>query len=606
MQTKLITPQELFMLPVQFEVPEFQRRYVWNKEQQWEPLWEDVTDIAESVLQNSASEEKHFLGAVVLQPKAQTGNMGRGIVIDGQQRLITLQLMMDAVQEVITRNNFKDESERLRMLIENADAFIGDSPDWKFKVWPTVFDQTAFRCAMHDELNSLNHTNSLVVQAHQYFKTQTQNWLDTQSVHETAREKITNALGQTIRRSLQLVVIDLGEEDPHLIFETMNARGTPLLQSDMVKNSIIHEAKEYAKTSGKQEPKKTELWSFDEHNHDYWAQEIGRGFNRRPRIDVFLSHWLTFRNRRITRQYREFETFRKYSKKLDSTQTICDVAEDLSNIGDLYRDIDDCAVEGIQAFLLRCKVMNLGAVTPLLFWFLTNEHLKQQPDVLTNCIRILDSFFVRRAVCGYHARSYASIGGQLLRYLADVSEPTDHALNDYLSKQTALGELWPSDEQLKVRFVEDPLYQWIAQGRLRLVLVAIEERLRPKFVEETSVSNAENLQIEHVMPVSWNNHWPLPENLIDSLETMKEERDRVIHTIGNLTLVTQPLNPVLSNKAWDEKKKAIDEHSLLFLNKQLVKNDRWDESTIRTRSVWLFEHARKIWPHADQILDSRS
>ncbi|MXZ54910.1 MAG: DUF262 domain-containing protein [Gammaproteobacteria bacterium] len=158
METKLITPLELFRLPVRYEIPEFQRRYIWDKDRQWEPLWEDITDIAENILESATYKEKHFLGAVVLQPKPSTGEIARGIVIDGQQRLTTLQLLMDAVQEVITSNKHVKESQRLRRLIENEEEDIGDDPNCRFKIWPTVFDRDAFRHAMHDELDAINPT----------------------------------------------------------------------------------------------------------------------------------------------------------------------------------------------------------------------------------------------------------------------------------------------------------------------------------------------------------------------------------------------------------------------------------------------------------------
>ena len=597
METKLICPRELFRLPVRYEIPEFQRRYIWEKERQWEPLWEDITDIAENILENSSYKDKHFLGAVVQQPKPSTGEIARGIVIDGQQRLTTLQLMMDAVQEVITYNEHEKESQRLRRLIENEDEDIGDDPNCRFKVWPTVFDRDAFRHAMDDELETTNHHDSLVVRAHEYFKTQTQSWLDAQGARGIENEKVADAIGQAIRLHLELVVIDLRDEDPHLIFETMNARGTPLLQSDMVKNNILHEATVYLEKLDKGVARKADLWTFDENSDRYWAQEVGRGFNRRPRIDVFLNHWLTYRNRKITRQYREFEVFRKYSKiEQEKGFSIYDIAADLGNIAKMYRDIDECTIEEIRPFLQRCSTMNLGAVTPLLLWLLTDSTLKENLQTLSNCIKVLDSFFVRRAVCGFHTRIYAKISEKLLGILNETDKPADRVLIDYLKKQEALAEKWPTDEEFEKRFLEAPLYQWITQGRLRMVLLAIEEQLHTKHSELTRVLDSEILQIEHVMPVSWNKHWPLPESQNKRPETLIERRDLLVHTIGNLTLVKSSFNPVLSNREWSMKKDAIEEHSVLILNRTLVQYDVWDEERIRERSTQLFEHARKIWP----------
>ena len=606
MDTKLLSPSQLFIQPVRYEIPEFQRRYIWNKDQQWEPLWEDVTDIAENILDKPSFNKKHFLGAVVLQQTTSAGDIQRGSVIDGQQRLTTLQLMMDAVQEVIEKHKHEGESERLRELITNKEHYIEEDPNCKFKVWPTVFDREAYCHSMDDELDSTEFSKSIVVRAHEYFKTQTKSWIDAQSVLEFDGQKIANAIGKAIRLHLQLVVIELGSEDePHLIFETMNARGTPLLQSDMVKNNILHEAKIYTEKFGGQEPVVRDLWSFGEDHNTYWTQEIGRGSNTRPRIDVFLNHWLTFRTRKLTKQYQEFESFRKYAKtEHEKRHTIYHIAKDLDSIGKTYRCIDDCSIEGIKSitpFLKRCKAMNLGAVIPLLLWLLTNETLNENQKVLKNCIRVLDSFFVRRAICGRHARNYATIGEQLIGLLNQTKQRSDCAVRDELAKRDARGEDWPTDEEFEASFLESPLYQWITRSRLRMVLDALEEQLRSGFAEEECISD-KKLEIEHVLPREWDKHWPLPYGLSQNHEA-REDRNRMKHTIGNLTLVKPDFNKSLSNQAWCVKKKEIDRHSVLFLNRELVQNAEWDEQMIHERSKSLFQHALKIWPYADKMFE---
>ena len=96
-QTNLRHPQGLFAQPVRYEIPPFQRRYVWERDGQWEPLWNDVEDLAGSVLEDGGDAKPHFMGAVVLQQAANpTGTLPRRIVVDGQQRLTTLQILIDA------------------------------------------------------------------------------------------------------------------------------------------------------------------------------------------------------------------------------------------------------------------------------------------------------------------------------------------------------------------------------------------------------------------------------------------------------------------------------------------------------------------------------
>lgn len=84
------------MHPQRLVVPLFQRPYVWNMENQWEPLWNDLIRVAERVLvEPTKNHQPHFLGAVVLQQVQNTvGTMQERTIIDGQQRLTTLQLFL--------------------------------------------------------------------------------------------------------------------------------------------------------------------------------------------------------------------------------------------------------------------------------------------------------------------------------------------------------------------------------------------------------------------------------------------------------------------------------------------------------------------------------
>ena len=80
-------------------------------------------------------------------------------------------------------------------------------------------------------------------------------------------------------------------------------------------------------------------------------------------------------------------------------------------------------------------------------------------------------------------------------------------------------------------------------------------------------------------------------------------RDRVIHSIGNLTLVNDKLNSSISNGPWANKRAELDKHSVLLLNKDLLDNapDGWDETAIAARARRLCQAAIKVWPHANAI-----
>lgn len=132
------SPRELFEGKEHFEIPAFQRPYVWNEEDQWAPLWDDVVRVAESYIsaKESGAEPtlpQHFLGAVVFETRPPiAGDVTRHEVIDGQQRMTTLQLLLDAVHEVIENQGHELHAEALEDLILNkSKAFAGKRERFK-------------------------------------------------------------------------------------------------------------------------------------------------------------------------------------------------------------------------------------------------------------------------------------------------------------------------------------------------------------------------------------------------------------------------------------------------------------------------------------------
>jgi hypothetical protein len=135
-----------------------------------------------------------------------------------------------------------------------------------------------------------------------------------------------------------------------------------------------------------------------------------------------------------------------------------------------------------------------------------------------------------------------------------------------------------------------------------MVLEGLEDEARSLLAEEGHVQRG-TLTIEHVLPQKWQEHWPLPEG--DELEAV-HHRERLLHSLGNLTLVNGRLNPTLSNGPWGTKQALLAEHSVLHLNKELLLAyaDRdWDEQTIRERARALALRAKAVWPGPDAFVE---
>jgi hypothetical protein len=144
MQANTLTPQKLFEPQVRYVIPVFQRPYVWKIDKQWEPLWADVRAVAEELLaarqagSTNTTVPPHFLGAVVLdQQPNNTGFIAVRHVIDGQQRLITLQLLLNAARQVVLAHGRPRDAALLATLIRNPEHIV-DNDDELLKVWPIL------------------------------------------------------------------------------------------------------------------------------------------------------------------------------------------------------------------------------------------------------------------------------------------------------------------------------------------------------------------------------------------------------------------------------------------------------------------------------------
>ena len=591
MKVDNVTLQTLFSKPVRYQIPTFQRPYVWRKGQQWVPLWDDVRNTTENHLDIGIQSKPHFLGAVVLQQQSHSvAALETRLVIDGQQRLTTMQLLLDAVQEVFEQRDLREAATRLSFLVLNNDAFLGKDENNAFKVWPTLNDRDAFRHAMHNGLPIDGYQDSLIVQAHEFFKLEIEHWLDEIADETEARVE---ALEQTVSSLLQMVVIDLDMDDePHVIFETLNARGTPLLQSDLVKNMILFEADKADIESASEDAQR--LWGFTD---KWWRREIGRGRLRQPRIDIFLNHWLTMRMRRDVAPDRVSALFRQYVD--ESGASIEAIAADLAAVGETYRNLEERRYSEFEAFLYRRNAMQTGTITPVLLWLFSSGVPDEQRK---KAVCALESYLVRRMVCRMTTKDYNNIFLGLVSALdAGSVYMAGNTVTAYLGGQTAHSRIWPDDATVQQAFLTEPLYWSLTQGRLRLVLEGIEEELISSMAGNQSAPR--DLTIEHIMPQAWRQNWPLPADVEDVL-TAGGNRNRIIHSIGNLTLLYGKLNTKLSNAAWTDKRTTLGKHDNLFLNKTLLDraSDVWDESAIAERAEEMCKAAVKVWPSAEAML----
>lgn len=181
----------------------------------------------------------------------------------------------------------------------------------------------------------------------------------------------------------------------------------------------------------------------------------------------------------------------------------------------------------------------------------------------------------------------------------------------FLLGQTSDTSRFPNNQEFERSWVMQPVYQSLSAKRVKALLEPLELRMRSNF-HETKTLDA-GLTIEHILPQSWWQYWPLPDGTMSrerdvwrasyslAEEGTKEgqivSREKLKHTIGNLTLLTQPFNSSISNGSWESKQEAFRDLSLLEMNRSVARKETWGESEIRSRSSELFMLAKHEWEY---------
>lgn len=173
-------------------------------------------------------------------------------------------------------------------------------------------------------------------------------------------------------------------------------------------------------------------------------------------------------------------------------------------------------------------------------------------------------------------------------------------MRDFLLTAQGSSNVWPNDKEFEKAWLRDSAYAHLGPAVTAMVLEAIDYRLRTVKCEDISILGP--LSVEHVLPQQWGEHWPLNGDEPDSItgDTPEDIRNRLLHSFGNLTLLTTPLNSSIQNGPFSSKRPEIAKQSSLRLNvyfQDFQDLDPWNEETILKRGQHLFEVACKVWPY---------
>lgn len=395
----------------------------------------------------------------------------------------------------------------------------------------------------------------------------------------------------------KLVVIDLDEnDDAQVIFEVLNGRQTPLSASDLVKNLI------FLRGELTDEAHLEELYDkyWADFDNAWWKTQTGTGHAARDRRDVVLSVWLTATTGRDTSVARLYGEVRQYLNSAE--RKIEELLAELQTFGHAYKVI--YAAEPAEDDRLARSYANLDRLRittaiPLLAWLRTLPAALLPADAHVEAVVAVESWAMRRMITGVNTRGYGAgflivlnKAQEAARTGADVTATIVRALADAPNQ---LG--WPDDDAIAQSFRSTRFYGSFTQERIRLLLGSIDQRLREENPKTEPATFAyDGLQIEHVMPQSWREHWALDAANPSAEALAAAERDAAVQRLGNLTLVTSTFNQSVSNLGWQVKKAELQKQSALQLNGSIASHDEWDETAIAERADHLATIACQIWP----------
>ncbi len=483
MRPETHTVQQLFERDVRYTVPLYQRPYVWDEEHQRAPLWDDIT----ALLQHQESGDtsglwSHFLGAIVLElEQTVPGQIPRFTVIDGQQRLTTLQLLLAAAATAVANVGAENDAALLRDLVTNNPRKATGTE--QLKVWPTNANRSAFMAAMYPDgppPGHVNDPNNRIDEAVAYFATCVSEYIQgldedespgVEGVMDEAVAGRAERLRITLCDLLKLVSITLEPGDnAQVIFETLNARGTPLLALDLGKNAAFHQgARQGADTDALYE----QVWR-PQLDDDYWRQERRQGRLNRPIAELFLMHWLTMRLERLIPATELFARFRQHvlGPATDAGSLIRELCADAR----VMRSFDTPPPRSPEAqFFARLAALDAGTVLPVVLLLFRSPEVTEARR--RRALRILESWLARRALMRLTAKNYNRLVPRLVvRMKADLAHADDALLEALCGGEGEISR-WPDDAEFGEFLRTREVYGMVAAPRLVMALAAVETSL---------------------------------------------------------------------------------------------------------------------------------
>ncbi|WP_270403476.1 DUF4268 domain-containing protein [Candidatus Collinsella stercoripullorum] len=555
-------------------IPVYQRPYSWDEEQ-CRQLWEDILAIGR---RGSGS---HFTGSVVmvLDGEYNLSGVSRLLVIDGQQRITTLTLLLVALAEYA--RDYPDEVSHFsfdEIMISGYLVSPFKMGEDHYRLTLSQGDEATLRSVV-DHLE--NPDIDVKPDAHRIVENLDlfRSWL--RGIEDV------NVVWDGIQR-LEVVSISLaqGQDNPQLIFESMNSTGKDLSTADLVRNFVL---------MGLPVDEQKSLYA------NYWRKiEETLGADGYDQVfDEFLRNWLTViyaPSPIVSRDvYRLFKRH-VFDNGFDRAGRMPDLLKEIRRFANHYACITtgSCDDKEMRSLFGRIASLDVSVVNPLLMSFLEDYNEGDgslSRDGLISMLRVTETYLFRRVVCDIPTNSLNKFFSSVISRLRAVQDEGGDYREAYLA--VLLGEegtarRMPDDTEFRRALMTRDCYVF---RRSFYLLSTLENSYHPK--SPVNFANGA-YTIEHIMPRNALAHEEWRSMLGADCERVHVE---MLNSLGNLTLTAY--NSELSDASFAEKKaRAIGgfDNEMLVISKGLRDTDVWNEKLIHDRAEKLVARALQVWP----------
>ena len=545
---------------VQFVIPVYQRNYDWTNNECKE-LLNDIIAV------ETADRGTHFIGSIVFvyDGAYSTSEVKELVIIDGQQRLTTINILYVALYRFAKDSDMKQEADMLHnMFLVNQYVQQESS---KLKLKQTDTNSLAFKAIMNGTENEFS-SYSNVIENYNYFKS---------AITKDSFNTIMNGLKRLIFVEISL---ERGKDDPQRIFESLNSTGLDLSQSDLIRNYILMDLDPKSQNKVFEQ-----IWNPIEEN----ARDLTK---QKSLVSSYIRDYLTLRNKKIPNKSKVYLEFKKlYTVKDEAYHQELENIKSLSTHYKKFINPFTVQQHNIRRELEYISRLEINVAFPFLLQVFEDADNGVVTDAdLTKILKLIQSYAWRRFVVGLPTNALNKIFMSLYSEV-DTEDYYDSIALALVKKRGSAK--FPTDEDLKSALKDKDLYN--IQSKNRNYMFELLENFNNREYVDTS---NENITIEHIFPQNPNQDWTNDITPDDYFQF----KEKYLNTIANLTLSGN--NGALSNKSFEDKKSMNKQgaeqgynFSRLWLNDYLKSLESWNISNYEERFDLIYNRFLKIWEY---------